>query len=238
MKSAWPGLAILLLLPVNSVFARPPQPQHYHEEDPSNVADAARRVRDQKKEQPKSGKVWDNDTIPKTPGAVSVVGQTPAAAEGDDSAAGADAKDADTKDVAKKASAGPEGADNAGKPASESGSATPAPAASTEAGGAAGAGAADDRARGGEASPEVAAIQADLAAARSQLQTAKADLDILQRKFNLDSQSYYGKPDYAADKEGAATIDAEKGQVEGKQQEVADAQMKVDQLEAKLSNAR
>ena len=73
---------------------------------------------------------------------------------------------------------------------------------------------------------------------RAQLQTAKADLDILQRKFNLDSQTYYGKPDYAADKEGAASIDAEKGQVEAKQQEVADAQMKVDQLEAKLSNAR
>lgn len=224
MKSAWPGLAILLLLPVNSAFARPPQSQQYHEEDPSNVADAARRVRDQKKEQSKSGKVWDNDTIPKTPGAVSVVGQTPtpAAAEGDDSAAGADAKDA-----TKKASAGSEGADNAGKPAGESGSATPAPAA-----------AADDRAKGGEASAEVAAIQADLAAAKAQLQTVKADLDILQRKFNLDSQTYYGKPDYAADKEGAASIDAEKGQVEAKQQEVADAQMKVDQLEAKLSNAR
>jgi hypothetical protein len=236
MKSAWPGLAILLLLPVNSVFARPPQPQQYHEEDPSNVADAARRARDQKKEQSKSAKVWDNDTIPKTPGAVSVVGQ--AAAEGDDSAAGAGAKDAGTKDAAKDATPGAEGADNAAKPANESGSATPAPAATSEAGGAASAAAADEKAKGGEASPEVAAIQSDLAAAKTQLQTVKADLDILQRKFNLDSQTYYGKPDYAADREGAATIDAEKGQVDAKQQEVADAQMKVDQLEAKLSNAR
>ena len=235
MKSAWPGLAILLLLPVNSVFARPPQPQQYHEEDPSNVADAARRARDQKKEQSKSAKVWDNDSIPKTPGAVSVVGQAPAAAEGDDSAAGGGAKDAGTKD----ATAGAEGADNAAKPANESGSATPAPAATSEAGGgAASAGAADEKAKGGEASAEVAAIQSDLAAAKAQLQTVKADLDILQRKFNLDSQTYYGKPDYAADREGAATIDAEKGQVEAKQQEAADAQMKVDQLEAKLSNTR
>jgi hypothetical protein len=70
------------------------------------------------------------------------------------------------------------------------------------------------------------------------LQTAKADLDILQRKFNLDSQTYYSKPNYAADKDGAASIDAEKSALEGKQQEVADAQMKVDQLEAKLSNVR
>ncbi len=108
MKSAWPGLAILLLLPVNSVFARPPQPQQYHEEDPSNVADAARRARDQKKEQSKSAKVWDNDTIPKTPGAVSVVGQAPVVAEGDDSAAGAGAKDAGTKDGAKDATPGSE----------------------------------------------------------------------------------------------------------------------------------
>jgi hypothetical protein len=239
MKSAWPGLAILLLLPVNSVFARPPQPQQYHEEDPSNVADAARRARDQKKEQSKSAKVWDNDSIPKTPGAVSVVGQAPAAAEGDDSAAGAGAKDAGTKDAAKDATPGAEGADKAAKPANESGSATPAPAATSEAsGGAASAGTADEKAKGGEASAEVAAIQSDLAAAKAQLQTVKADLDILQRKFNLDSQTYYGKPDYAADREGAATIDAEKGQVDAKQQEVADAQMKVDQLEAKLSNAR
>ena len=234
MKSAWPGLAILLLLPVNSVFARPPQPQQYHEEDPSNVADAARRARDQKKEQSKSAKVWDNDTIPKTPGAVSVIGPAPAAAEGDDAAAGADAKDADAS--AKAATAGAEGADNAGKPANEGASGTPAPAATTEAGGAGSA--TDEKAKSGEASAEVAAIQSDLAAAKAQLQTAKADLDILQRKFNLDSQTYYGKPDYAADKEGAASIDAERGQVETKQQEVADAQMKVDQLEAKLSNAR
>ncbi len=237
MKSAWPGLAILLLLPVNSVFARPPQPQQYHEEDPSNVADAARRTRDQKKEQSKSAKVWDNDTIPKTPGAVSVIGPAPAAAEGDDAAAGADAKDADAS--AKAATAGAAGTDNAGKPASEGGSGTPAPAAATEAGGGAtGAAATDEKAKDGETSAEVAAIQSDLAAAKAQLQTAKADLDILQRKFNLDSQTYYGKPDYAADQEGAASIDAEKGQVEAKQQEVADAQMKVDQLEAKLSNAR
>ncbi|MGB9242205.1 MAG: hypothetical protein WCC03_02550 [Candidatus Acidiferrales bacterium] len=236
MKSAWPGLAILLLLPVNSVFARPPQPQQYHEEDPSNVADAARRTRDQKKEQSKPAKVWDNDTIPKTPGAVSVIGPAPAAAEGDDAAAGADAKDADAS--AKAATAGAEGADNAGKPANEGGSGAPAPAAATEAGGATGSAATDEKAKGGEASAEVATIQSDLAAAKAQLQTAKADLDILQRKFNLDSQTYYGKPDYAADKEGAAAIDAEKGQVEAKQQEVADAQMKVDQLEAKLSNAR
>ncbi len=201
MKSAWPGLAILLLLPVNSVFARPPQPQQYHEEDPSNVADAARRAREQKKEQPKPAKVWDNDTIPKKPGEVSVVGQTPAAAEGDDSAEGAGAKERH-KDAAKAATPGAEGADNAAKPANEAASATPAPGSASEA---AAAPREPRKAKDGEASAEVAAIQADLAAARAQLQTVKADLDIPQRKFNLDSQTYYSKPNYVADKEGAAT---------------------------------
>jgi hypothetical protein len=207
MKSAWPGLAILLLLPVNSVFARPPEPQQYHEEDPSNVADAARRAREQKKEQPKPAKLWDNDSIPKKPGDVSVIGQTPTAAEGDDSTAGAGAKEA----VAKDATAGAETADNAAKPASDAGAAA-------------------------GSAPE--AIQSDLATARARLQSLKADLDILQRKFNLDSQTYYSKPNYSADKDGAASIAGEKADLEARQQEVADAQMKVDQLEAKLSNVR
>lgn len=230
MKSAWPGLAILLLLPVNSVFAHPPQQQQYHEEDPSNVADAARRAREQKKEQPKPAKVWDNDTIPKKPGEVSVIGQTPAAAEGDDSAEGAGAKDADA--AAKAATPRAEGTDNAAKPANEA-----APGAAS-APGAADAGEPSEKKDGDKLAAEIAAIQADLGAARSQLQAAKADLDIAQRKFNLDSQTYYSKPNYAADKDGAGNIDAEKAEVETKQQQVADAQMKVDQLEAKLSNAR
>ena len=233
MKSVWPGLAILLLLPLNSVFARPAQQQQYHEEDPSNVADAARRTREQKKEQPKPAKVWDNDTIPKTPSAVSVIGQAPAAAKDDDSAEGAAAKDAETP--AKAASAGGEGTDNAAKPAVDGASGTPGAASPSGAGAA---GESSEKKDGDRLAAEIAAIQADLTAARAQLQTAKADLDIAQRKFNLDSQTYYSKPNYATDREGAASIDAEKGEVEAKQQQVADAQMRVDQLEAKLSNVR
>jgi len=233
MKSAWPGLAILLLLPVNSVSARPPQQQQYHEEDPSNVADAARRAREQKKEQPKPAKVWDNDTIPKKPGEVSVIGQTPAAAEVDDSAEGAGAKDADAN--AKAAAAGAESADNAAKPANEGASGAPGAASAPGAGDA---GEPSEKKDGDKLAAEIAAIQADLAAARAQLQIAKADLDVAQRKFNLDSQTYYSKPNYVADKDGAANIDAEKAEMEAKQQQVADAQMRVDQLEAKLSNAR
>jgi molecular chaperone GrpE (heat shock protein) len=225
MKCEWLGLAILLLLPVNSVFACPPQSLQY--QDDQNVVDAARRAREQKKEQPKATRVWDNDSIPKKPGEVSVIGQTPAAAEGDDSAA-----TAGTKNAAAAAS------DKTENPANESASATPAPATAPASGGGSGAAASEEKTEGSKASAEIAAIQSDLASARAQLQTAKADLDVLQRKFNLDSQTYYSKPNYAADKDGAANIDAEKSALEAKQQEVADAQMKVDQLEAKLSNVR
>ncbi|MGH9745275.1 MAG: hypothetical protein ACRD59_04100 [Candidatus Acidiferrales bacterium] len=208
MKSAWPGLAILLLLPLHSASARPQQ------QGDSSIADAARRTREQKKEQPKSAKVWDNDTIPKKPGDVSVIG--PSAAAPDDSAAAAPAGAADGSTAPADANAAP--------PAAQ-----PAPAADSDGA---------DKSEPSKAAAELAAIQTDLAAAKSNLQTAKTDLDVLQRKFTLDSQTYYSKPNYVADKDGGARIDAEKADVDAKQQEVADAQMKVDQLEAKLAAVR
>jgi hypothetical protein len=203
MKSALPGLAILIALQVGSTAAR--QPLQQQQGDSASIADAARRSREQKKEQPKAAKVWDNDTIPKKPGEVSVVGPAPAADANDDSAANA-----------------------AGQPAAADSTTAAAPAAAPEA----------EKSDASKASAELAAIQTDLASAKNHLQTAKADLDILQRKFTLDSQTYYSKPNYAADKDGAASIEAEKADLEAKQQEVADAQMKVDQLEAKLAAVR
>jgi hypothetical protein len=203
MKSVWPGLAILILFQVAPAAA---QPQQQHD-DSTSIADAARRSRELKKEQPKSTKVWDNDTIPTKPGDVSVIGQAPATAASDDSATKSADDDAKT-------------ADKAGDPTS-----TPVTPAA-------------ERAEASETAQKIAAIQADLAAAKAHLQSTKADLDILQRTFVLDSQMYYSKPNYVADKDGAAKIDGEKAEVDAKQQEVADAQMKVDQLEAKLAAVR
>jgi hypothetical protein len=204
MKSAWAGLAILLL-PTGSIYGQ-------QQDDSTSVADAARRTREQKKERPKAAKVWDNDTIPKKPGEVSVIGQTPAGAAGDDSAA---------KDATGNAAAPP--ADSAANTANTP--SEPAPVAGEK----------SDR---DKLASEIAAIQADLNAAKSQLQTLKADLDIAQRKFILDSQTYYSKPNYVADKDGATSIAAEKAALESRQQAVADAQMKVDQLEARLAAIR
>jgi hypothetical protein len=49
------------------------QKKDQKQEDP--LAEASRRAREQKKQQPKAAKVWDNDNIPSTPGSISVVGE-------------------------------------------------------------------------------------------------------------------------------------------------------------------
>lgn len=48
------------------------------QQDP--LAAAARRAQEEKKQQPRAAKVWDNDNIPKSPGTVSVVGESGSAA--------------------------------------------------------------------------------------------------------------------------------------------------------------
>ncbi len=79
-----------------------------------------------------------------------------------------------------------------------------------------------------------AALEHALAAAKEQLQSLQTDLDLLQRKNNLDEQTYYGTPDYASDTDGAAQLKEEQNQIDAKQQVVADAQKKVDELQAQL----
>lgn len=79
-----------------------------------------------------------------------------------------------------------------------------------------------------------AALTKQLEKAKEHLQSASTDLDILSRKYALDQQMYYGKPDYSSDTEGAAALKAEESQIASKKQEVADAQKQVDDLTAKL----
>ena len=81
------------------------------------------------------------------------------------------------------------------------------------------------------------AIESDLAAAKEQLQTLQNDLDILQRKYTLDQQMFYGKPNYAADKAGAASLQDEQDQIDAKQQEMIAAQQKIADLQSKLNAA-
>jgi type I restriction-modification system DNA methylase subunit len=80
-------------------------------------------------------------------------------------------------------------------------------------------------------------IEADLNAAKTNLQSLKVDLDLLQRKYSLDQQTYYGKPAYSSDKAGAAALAGEKNQIASKQQEIADAEKKIADLQARLDAA-
>lgn len=84
---------------------------------------------------------------------------------------------------------------------------------------------------------DIKALQASLAAAKDQLQSLKAELNILQRQYDLDAQMYYGKPNYVADRDGAAKLADEKSQLDAKHQEVDAAQKKVDQLEAEIKDS-
>jgi hypothetical protein len=84
---------------------------------------------------------------------------------------------------------------------------------------------------------DIKALQASLAAAKDQLQLVKTEVDSLQRKYNLDSQMYYGKPNYAADTDGAAKLADEKSQIDAKQAEVDAAQKKVDAIETELKES-
>jgi len=81
------------------------------------------------------------------------------------------------------------------------------------------------------------ALEGDLNAAKATLQSLKVDLDIMQRKYTMDQQTYYGKTDYSSDKAGAAALDDEKNQIASKQQQVTDAEKKVADLQAQLDAA-
>jgi hypothetical protein len=191
MKIAHWSLGILLVLPVGFAAGQsqtpPPPPQQDAQSSASTtLAEAAKRARDAKKDQAKPAQVWDNDTVPKASGQISVVGEAPATADADNAAPGAAAP-----------------GDN---------SANGAPA-KTEGSG---------------------ALKSQISDAKDKLATIKTDLDLLERTNTLDSQMYYGKPDYQTDTDGAAKLKAEQDSIAAKQQEMDDQQKKIDDLEAEL----
>lgn len=198
MKIASWSLGLLLVLPVGFAAAQsqtpPPPPQQDAQSTTASttLAEAAKRAREAKKDQAQPAHVWDNDTVPKASGQISVVGETPATADADNSAAAATADNTAA------------GAPAAGAPAKSEGS---------------------------------SALKSQIADAKDKLATIKTDLDLLERTNTLDSQMYYGKPDYQSDTDGAAKLKAEQDQIAAKQQEMDDQQKKIDDLEAKLGKA-
>jgi len=71
MKIALWGLGILLVMPLGGVAG---QEQSTQQSQADPVVEAARRAREQKKDQAKATHVWNDENIPKTNG-VSVVGE-------------------------------------------------------------------------------------------------------------------------------------------------------------------
>lgn len=197
MKIAPWSLGILLILPVGFAAGQsqtpPPPPQQDAQSTTASttLAEAAKRAREAKKDQATPAHVWDNDTVPKAGGQISVVGETPATADADNSAPGAAA------------------------PADNSANATPAKS-SGESGG---------------------ALKSQISDAKEKLATIKTDLDLLERTNTLDSQMYYGKPDYQTDTDGAAKLKAEQDSIAAKQEEMDDQQKKIDDLESELAKS-
>src|SRR6202050_3103691 len=77
MKITLWSIVLLLILPFGLSAAQQGDQPATQQGSRSSLVDAARRTREQKKEQPKAVRVWNDDNLPKTDG-VSVVGQTPA----------------------------------------------------------------------------------------------------------------------------------------------------------------
>ena len=105
MKIAHWSLGILLSMPMG-IAAGQAQPAAQDAQAPAPtdaLAAAAKQAREAKKDQPKPARVWNDDTIPKSNDAISVVGKTP----GDDSAnAATGAGDAPNAAAAADGSAG------------------------------------------------------------------------------------------------------------------------------------
>jgi hypothetical protein len=69
----------------------------------------------------------------------------------------------------------------------------------------------DEKARG---------VLKERVALKEKIKDAQSDLDLLQREYQLDQDSYYSKVDYDKDTAGKDKLDAEKQQISEKQQEL------------------
>jgi hypothetical protein len=85
--------------------------------------------------------------------------------------------------------------------------------------------------------PGKAGEDPEIAKAKAELAEAAKQLDLLQRGFALDSDSYYSKPDFSNDKDGKAKLDAEQQQISDKQQEVDRLKAHLEELKASRKKA-
>lgn len=199
------GLGIFLVLTAEASFAQSATPsspaaQAQAAAAPSGsdaLGAAAKRARDEKKDQGKTARVWDNENIPKAGHEISVIGQ----------------KD----DAGNEAST-----DVAAAPPSGNANAAVGPGAS---------GAPENAAKADEH------LRAQIDSAKEKLASLRTDLDLMQRTLVLDSQMYYGKPDYSNDTEGARKLQEEQAQIAAKQQAIEDVEKQIADLESQRKDA-
>jgi hypothetical protein len=75
---------------------------------------------------------------------------------------------------------------------------------------------------------KVRAALKERVALKEKIKDAQSDLDLLQREYQLDQDSFYSSPEYAKNTSGKEKLDAMKQQISNKQQEL-------DQLKARLA---
>jgi hypothetical protein len=88
-----------------------------------------------------------------------------------------------------------------------------------------------------EAKKKKSDLDANLKAAKDNLNNLETDLDFAQRKYALDQQSFYQNPNYSSDTSGAAALQDEENQIDAKKQDVQAAKDKIADLEAKLASS-
>lgn len=87
---------------------------------------------------------------------------------------------------------------------------------------------------GEDVSKEREAKEKELADLKRQLASAQSDLDLYQRQFSLQRDTYYSDPDYAHDTDGKAKLDALQQQINDKAQSVDELKLKVSALQELL----
>jgi len=93
---------------------------------------------------------------------------------------------------------------------------------------------AETKANSEDASKEREAKEKELADLKKQLASAQSDLDLYQRQFSLQRDTYYSNPDYAHDTGGKAKLDSLQQQINDKAQSVDELKLKVSALQELL----
>jgi len=92
----------------------------------------------------------------------------------------------------------------------------------------------ESAAQGDNGAKKKAEIQVALKRATAELAHRQRELDVLQRKAALDSDSFYSQTDYARDSEGKAKLDADTQLVNEKKSQVDGLKNKVAALQAEV----